>query len=132
MKKLFTITALLLNLSMFCQSFKDGNYKFSIDYLTDLISNRELEGVKSVILHSSKNKVIINSINGAKTFTIKSKAVSHDGDTEGDMEYRLIGDTDKVDYLIIFKHRTSKTYSINLSASSNVWWEFHIVKVTLF
>lgn len=132
MKNILIIFAIISSLNSFSQSFKDGNYKFTVDYLTDLISNRELEGVKNVILHSTKNKITINSAGGVKTLTIKSKEMSHDGITTGDMEYRAIGDTDKANYLVIFKHRTANSYSINLSCGDNVWWEFHVTKVTTF
>lgn len=129
MKKLLFIIALSISLNVFSKSFKDGNYKFTIDYLTDLNTNSELEGVNSIMLQSSLNKITINGKSGVKIFTITRKEVSHDGVTEGDMEYTTTSKSDNESYLIIFKHRTPSTYSINLSSQGGTWWEFHITKV---
>jgi hypothetical protein len=124
MKKLLLIALLLMHLKTFSQSFKDGNYKLNISYVTNLNTNEELAGVTSVILQSSLNKITIVAKTTTNIFTIKSKEVSQDGITTGDMEYRAV-DKNGIDYLFSFQHRSSKSYSIIL-VSGVSWLQFHV------
>ncbi len=125
MKKLLLIPALLISMNCFSQ-FKDGNYKLTIGYANNLNTGEKFTGIKSIILQSSLNKITISNNSMTLVYNIINKQVSHDGITEGDMEYTAVGSNDQTVNTFIFKHRSSNSYSVNMSSLGGTYIEFYV------
>ncbi len=103
-------------------NFKDGNYKFTTDYLTDLITNRNIEAIDYIILQSSLNKITTHGSNGMlKVYRIIHKNKIQDGNFSIQYETVMEGSS----YNFNFDIYNGK-YRCIVTSGGGVWIQFHI------
>ncbi len=115
MKKILAILGLIITLNVMGQdSFKEADYIFQVNSTLNVLSNTTTNGVKSIIVNKSNNKVTIEYSEDIKPIVYDITNTMHNMD--GSIEYTITG-YNKTQFLTI-DYTKEKKWSVIIHSTN--------------